>query len=72
MIASISTARRPFPVGPAAPAAHRTRGPPRFDFRQIRELLGEAVAGRAGWQRWFHLATIRPSRLGKTPVSSAA
>jgi trehalose 2-sulfotransferase len=34
--------------------------PPRFDFRQIDELVGEATAGRAGWERWFCEHAIDP------------
>jgi trehalose 2-sulfotransferase len=39
-----------------APAAT----PPRFDFEQIHELVGRAVAGRVGWQRWFRAHDIEP------------
>jgi trehalose 2-sulfotransferase len=39
-----------------APAAT----PPRFDFQQIHHLVREAVAGRAGWERWFRRHAIEP------------
>ena len=34
--------------------------PPRFDFDQIHELVREAKAGRAGWERWFEAHGIQP------------
>jgi LPS sulfotransferase NodH len=33
---------------------------PRFDFQQIDHLVREAVAGRAGWERWFRGHAIEP------------
>lgn len=45
-----------FAADDRAPASE----PPRFDFRQIHELVSEAEAGRTGWERWFQEHGIEP------------
>lgn len=37
--------------------------PPRFDFRQIHELVRQARSGRKGWKRWFKAHHIEPLRI---------